>query len=225
MVAIMSVVSGYVYVTQRELLTGLYRASKYLVIATVLENVSLFSLLWWLISAYLRFLVSEHDLIDWGRGLSFLILSPQLQLIMLCLSASLLLWLYAVFGEMIPALRELEVQEVGLGAPVTMVTAGFAVALTLTAIQMTILSIIYLIIADLLTYLITYLLVIGILVAYLLAYIGFFLIFERLSRVLGDKRFVTAGVLILVSAFIFFLGPVAWFISFRTLRDLLHATI
>jgi hypothetical protein len=224
-VAVMGVVSESAQVTQRESLLGLYRASEYLVTATVLENVSFFSLLWWLVSTYLRFLMGEHDLIDWSRGLPLLVLSPQMQLIMLCLAASLLLWLYAVFGEMIPALRELETREAGLSTPLTMVIVGFTVALTLTAIQMSVLSIIYLIIADLTTYLITYLLGIGILVAYLLAYIGFFLIFERLSRLLGDKRFVTVGVLVLVSAFIFFLGPVAWFISFRALRDLLRTTV
>ncbi len=225
MVAIMCVVSGYTYVAQRESLTGLYRASKYLVIATVIENIAFFLLLWWLLNTYLRFLVSGHDLMDLGKWLPLLVLSPQMQLIMLSFATSLLIWLYAVFGEMIPALRELETRETGLRTPLTMVSWGFIAALTLTAIQMTISSIIYLVIADLITYLITYLLAISILTTYLLAYIGFFLIFEKLSRVLGDKRFVTVGVLVLVSAFIFFLGPVAWFISFQTLRDLLHTTI
>ncbi|GEM_PF-1012406 len=225
MVAIMGVVSEYTYVAQRESLTSLYRASKYLIIATVIENIAFFLLLWWLLSTYLRFLVSGHDLMDLSRGLPLLLLSPQTQLIMLSLAASLLIWLYAVFGEMIPALRELETREAGLRTPLTMVSWGFIAALTLVAIQMTILPIMYLVIADLIAYLITYLLVIGILITYLLAYIGFFLIFERLSRVLGDKRFVIVGVLILVSAFIFFLGPVAWFISFQTLRDLLRTTM
>lgn len=214
--------SEYVHETQRGWLIGFCRASKYLMIATLIENVLLFLLLWWLISVFLSFFsFGRQDFLDLSEGLTHLMLNPQMQLIMLGSMISYLLWLYAVFGEMIPSLRELEYQGVSLGSSLTMVIIGTIATLTLIAIQVTILSLAYLVVSGITALLTIYLLAFGILVAYLLTYVGFFLVFDRLGRFLGVRRFVSAGVLVLVSAFIIFLGPVAWFISFTTTRKLL----
>lgn len=217
--------SEYIYGVQRGWVAGFYRASKYLLVATLLETILLFLLLWWLIGFYLGFfLVDEHNLLNVGRELSLLILSPQIQLIMLGFVISFLLWLYAVFGEVVPSLRELETQGVSLGASPTMIAVGTIATLTLVAIQTTILSIAYLILTDIIALIAIYMLALATLVAYLLTYIGFFLVLEKLGHLLGSKRLVVAGVLALTSAFIIFLGPVAWFISFTTLRNILSTT-
>ncbi|MFN3268026.1 MAG: hypothetical protein ACK416_02075 [Zestosphaera sp.] len=214
--------SEYVRETQRGWLVGFCRASKYLVIATLIEDVLLFLLLWWLISIFLSFFsLGRQDFLDLSKGLTYLMLNPQMQLIMLGFMISYLLWLYAVFGEMIPSLRVLESQGISLGSSLTMVIIGTIVTLTLIAIQVTILSLTYIVLSDVTALITTYLLAFGILVAYLLMYVGFFLVFDKLGRFLGVGRLVTAGVLVLVSAFIIFLGPVAWFISFTTTRKLL----
>ncbi|MGC8975001.1 MAG: hypothetical protein ACP5KB_02250 [Thermoprotei archaeon] len=217
--------SEYPLEIQRGWIAGFYRASKYLVVATLLESIMIFSFLWWLIVVYLRFFLSNGpNFVDVSKELSLLSLSPQTQLIMLGSVISSLLWLYAVFGEMVPSLRELEVQGVSLGSSPTMIVVGTIATLTQVAIQVTILSIAYLILTDIVILMITYLLALGTLVTYLLAHVGFFLVLDKLGHVLSNKRFVVAGVLVLVSAFIFFLGPVAWFISFMTARNLLKTT-
>lgn len=218
--------SEYAYVVQRGWLAGFYRASKYLLVATLLETTLFFLLLWWLVGVYLSFFsVDGHDPLDVGRELTLLTLSPQIQLIMLGFVISLLLWLYAVFGEAVPSLRELETQGVDLGTPLTIVVAGTITTLTLVATQITILSITaYLMLADVVALISIYVIALAALVAYILTYVGFFLVFDRLGNLLSSKRLVTAGVLVLVSAFIIFLGPVAWFVSFTTLRDLLKTT-
>lgn len=217
--------SEYTREVQRAWLAGFYRASKYLVVATLLENM-LFLLLLWLIGVYLGFfLAGEHDLVNVGRELSFLVLSPQIQLIMLGFVIGFLIWLYAVFGEMIPSLRGLETQGVSLGTSLTMVFVGTIVTLTLTAIQITILSIAYLILSSIIALMTIYLLTLGTLVAYLITHVGFFLVHDKLGHLLGSKKLVVAGVLVLISAFIIFLGPIAWFISFTTLRRLLSTAV
>ncbi|MEM1900319.1 MAG: hypothetical protein QXN90_07160 [Zestosphaera sp.] len=218
--------SEFSYGTQRGWLAGFYRASKYLVIATLLESILFFSLLWWLIGVYLSsFFTGERNFFDLGREFPLLLLSPQIQLITLGFMIGFLMWLYAVFGEMIPSLRELENQGVNLGASLTMVFAGTVATLTLAAIQLTISLAIYLILSNITVLIVIYSLSLGVLVTNLLVYVGFFLIFDKLGHVLNNKRFVIAGVLVLISAFIFFLGPVAWFISFVTVRNILSTTI
>lgn len=216
------VMSEYSSEIQLGWLASFSKASKYLVIATSLETILIFSFLWWLIGIYLSSLV-ENNFVDVEK-LFFLVLSPQTQLIVLGLVVSVFLWLYAVFGEMIPSLRELETQGVDLGDSLTIVTVGIIAFLTLIAIQATILSIAYLILTDIITLIIAYLLALGILITYFLVHIGFFLILNKLGHVLSNRKFMISGVLVLVSAFVFFLGPVAWFISFMTARNLLNAT-
>lgn len=217
--------SKYAHKIQRGWLAGFYRASKYLLVATLLETILLFLLLWWLIGVYPGFfLVDEHSLFNVGRELSLLMLSPQIQLIMLGFVINFLLWLYAVFSEVVPSLRELESQGVSLGTSLTMIVVGTIATLTLVAIQTTILSIAYLILTDIIVLIAIYVLVLVTLVTYLLTYIGFFLVFDKLGHLLSSKRLTVAGVLVLISAFIIFLGPIAWLISFTTLRNLLSTT-
>ncbi|MEM2039777.1 MAG: hypothetical protein QXN79_04680, partial [Zestosphaera sp.] len=114
---------------------------------------------------------------------------------------------------------------VNLGASLTMVFAGTVATLTLAAIQLTISLAIYLILSNITVLIVIYSLSLGVLVTNLLVYVGFFLIFDKLGHLLNNKRFVIAGVLVLISAFIFFLGPVAWFILFVTVRNILSTTI
>ncbi|MEO3993194.1 MAG: hypothetical protein QN229_02635 [Desulfurococcaceae archaeon TW002] len=217
--------SEYVHGIQRGWLTGFCRASKYLMIATLIKNILLFLLLWWLIGIFLGFFsLGRQDFLNLGEELTFLTLNPQMQLIMLGSMISYLLWLYAVFGEMVPSLRELESQGISLGNSLNIVIVGAIATLILTAVQITILSLVYLILSNVIALLIIYLLAFSILITYVLTYIGFFLVFDKLGHLLGVRRLVTAGVLVLISAFIIFLGPIAWFISFMTARKLLIST-
>ncbi|MEM0038590.1 MAG: hypothetical protein QXS42_07610 [Zestosphaera sp.] len=206
---------------EREATAGLVRASKYMLLSSIITSASILWILAYLLTRLANILTSQDMLEEIQRTALYLTLNPQVQAAMLCMAAGFLVSLYATFAEFVPALRDLGVSAGGLSTAAGLISAGLILTVVFFAVPMVLLPILYG--AGSYPYLgvVISALPLGGIVTYLISYVGFLLAFVRLGDLTGRTGFTVAGVLVLVSLFIQPLAPIAWLIALTTARRLL----
>lgn len=204
----------------RELVVGLARASKYMLLSALIISSSILWIVIYFLTRLEHVLALQNTFENFQQTVLYLTANPQLQAAMLGMAFGFLTSLYAIFAEFVPALREFGGG--GLSTAANTIAAGFVLTVVFFAVPMMLLPIYYGVGPyPRLSYLLS-LLPLGGIVTYLISYVGSLLALVRLGDLTGETGFTVAGVLLLVSVFIQPLSPVGWLIVFAAARRLLR---
>lgn len=211
------------FAVTRELAVGLARASKYMLLSTLIISSSILWITIYVLNHLGYVLAPQNTFENFQQTVLYLTANPQFQAAMLGMAFGFLIGLYATFAEFIPTLREFGGG--GLSTAASMIATGFILTVVFFAVPMMLLPIYYGVESHLHLSVLLSVLPLGGIVTYLVGYVGFLLALVRLGDLTGETSFTVAGVLALVSTFIQPLGPVAWLIVFTSARRLLRRSL